>query len=237
MLQQLQDLRRQTSEEGFTLIELMITVVIIGILAAIALVIFGTQQAHAVGATLKNDVSSTNKEVAAQLAKSGTSTTLSEVAPTVTDGNAVSVSGTWDNYSVVATNVNGNPTCWEFKSTTGKAAECAAAEAETPQAGGNFMSWLSNISKELSDRQRSGASEDDLENYRGSESYSAYQAGTLDGIYTYKPYPNPTDDVIERSSEYGTVSIPANSYCFEYQLTASSPLMLMCNGTNIGRVG
>jgi prepilin-type N-terminal cleavage/methylation domain-containing protein len=68
MLKKLKELRT-SNEEGFTLIELMIVVVIIGILAAIAIPIFANQQKSAIQAGVKSDVKSLQIQVVTYLTK------------------------------------------------------------------------------------------------------------------------------------------------------------------------
>lgn len=72
---------RSDREQGFTLVELLIVVVIIGILAAIAIPIFLNQQKAALAATVKSDVKNTVTNVVTFLVKNPKATGAYDFLP------------------------------------------------------------------------------------------------------------------------------------------------------------
>lgn len=117
-------LARSCQEDGFTLIELMIAILIVGLLGSIVIPVHVSQQREAAGETVKADVVSTGMEASAIL-MSNTADDVEAVVDVVeTPGNTTRIFGSWDNYIIRTTNAEAKPSCWQFDSLTGETGAC-----------------------------------------------------------------------------------------------------------------
>ena len=105
-------LSSKRSEEGFTLIELMIVVVIIGILAAIAIPIFANQQKAAIDARTLSDIRTANAAINGWKASNPSTKVFNQVAvknlQTYSEGTMLAIYGIPNDYCIKAYNPSGD---------------------------------------------------------------------------------------------------------------------------------
>jgi type IV pilus assembly protein PilA len=111
MLEKLMERRRHGSEEGFTLIELMVVVLIIAILIAIAIPTFlGARQRaqnRSAQSNMRNALTAEKTTYTDTQAYTAVSATLSAIEPTLTYVTAVPAAGTREVYVATGTSVGG----------------------------------------------------------------------------------------------------------------------------------
>jgi prepilin-type N-terminal cleavage/methylation domain-containing protein len=98
MLNRIQKLR---NEQGFTLVELLVVVTILGVLAAVAVIAVGSSQTDSKVSACKTDLATVQAAADAYQAKNGTaagsigalSPTFLRTPPPTTNGYVISVSG------------------------------------------------------------------------------------------------------------------------------------------------
>src|SRR5688500_4100983 len=146
---------RAQSESGFTLVELLVVMLILGLLAAIAIPAFFNQRDKAKDSDAKEAVRTAQTAVETYATDNNGSYTgvttaiLQNIEPTLNDvpvntatGFTVSATGTGDGYSVMAESTTGNRFTITRADTGQSTYTCTAAgTAGCPGSGGGTGNW------------------------------------------------------------------------------------------------
>lgn len=157
MINLLNTLKRKRNEEAFTLLELIIVVVILGILAAIAIPIFTKQQESASGATLKTDLRNAATVMTTEKATHGKFPKYIPSFNTVSDNNQIILdtenSGN-DGFCLVGQNTATKEILY-YSSSKGKVTSNADDCASTLDngSGGKYMSFQAENAATLTDKK------------------------------------------------------------------------------------
>ena len=126
MAQRRAELRNGENDKGFTLIELMVVIIIIGILAAIAIPVFLNQRQQAWESSVKSDLANASIAIESYSVKNNGSYTgatkdnlVSDYGLKITDGNTITVSAaTGTAYTITGSNTNITDKYWKSESGT-----------------------------------------------------------------------------------------------------------------------